>query len=71
MSKIADVNAKIAEGAVKVYRKIENGVVSGYKKVEDTVVGGYKKVEDSFVDKFIAGEGESAEEAKARIAPKL
>ena len=56
MSKIANTN-----------KKIEETVVSGYKKVEDTVVGGYKKIEDKFVDTFLKKEGETTEEAKARI----
>ena len=37
------------------------------KKIEDTVVGGYKKVEDKFVDKFLRKDGETIEEAKARV----
>ena len=37
-------------------------------KVGAAVVGAYKKVEDAFVGTFIAKEGETAEEAKARVA---
>jgi len=48
-------------------KKIEKTVVDSYKKVEDTVVSGYKKVEDKFVDKFLRKDGETIEEAKARI----
>ena len=36
-------------------------------KVGEAVVGAYKKVEDAFVNTFIAKEGESVEDAKARI----
>jgi len=36
-------------------------------KVGETVVGAYKKVEDAFVNTFMAKEGETAEEAKARV----
>lgn len=53
---IADANDKIAEK-----------VVGGYKKVENAVTGGYKKVEDKFVDKFLRKDGETVEDAKARI----
>lgn len=53
---IADTNDKIAEK-----------VVGGYKKIENAFTGGYKKVEDKFVDKFLRKDGETAEEAKARI----
>lgn len=37
-------------------------------KVGETVAGAYKKVEDAFVSTFLAKDGETAEEAKARIA---
>ena len=36
-------------------------------KVGETVVGAYKKVEDAFVNTFMAKEGETVEEAKARV----
>ena len=36
-------------------------------KVGDAVVGGYKKTENGFVNTFLAREGETAEDAKARI----
>ena len=47
--------------------EIEKAVVDGYKKVEDSVVGGYKKIEDKFVDTFLKKDGETIEEAKARV----
>ena len=56
MSKIVDAN-----------KKIEGAVVGGYKKIEDTVVGGYQKIEDKFVDTFLKKDGETIEEAKARL----
>ena len=37
------------------------------KKVEDTVVSGYKKIEDKFVDTFLKKDGETIDEAKARV----
>ncbi len=49
------------------HKLIENGVVSGYQKIEDSVVSGYKKVEDKFVDSLLKKEGETIEEAKARL----
>lgn len=52
----------------KVNKKIEQGVVSNYKKIEDGVVGGFNKIADKFVDSFLTKEGESVEDAKARIA---
>lgn len=47
--------------------KLEKTVVDGYKKVEDSVVGGYKKIEDKFVDTFLKKDGETIDEAKARV----
>ena len=67
MAKIADTNEKIAKAVTKGYKAVENTVVGGYKAVEDAVTGGYKKIEDGFVDKFLAKEGETVEDAKARI----
>lgn len=36
-------------------------------KAQKAVVGAYKKVEDAFVNTFMAKEGETVEEAKARV----
>jgi hypothetical protein len=55
-SKLVQANAKIAES-----------VVDGYKKIEDGVVGGFTKISDKFVNQFLTREGESVEDAKARL----
>lgn len=66
-SKIVKANEKIA-GAVTVgYKKVEKGVVNGYKKIEQGVVSGYSKIEDRFVDAYLTKDGETVEEAKARL----
>lgn len=52
---------------VKANEKIAEKVVGVYKKVEETVVDGYNKIEDAFVDKYLTKDGESVEEAKARL----
>lgn len=52
---------------VKANQKIAEAVVSGYKKVEETVVGAYEKIEDKFVDQYLTRDGETVEEAKARL----
>ena len=52
------------------YKKIEKGVVEGYKKIEQGVVGGYTKLEDKFVDAYLTKDGETVEEAKARLKDK-
>ena len=38
-----------------------------YKKIEATVVGGYTKIEDAFVEHYLAKDGETVDEAKARL----
>lgn len=66
-SKIVKANEKIAEAVSGGYKKIEKGVVDGYKKIEQGVVDGYTKIEDKFVDAYLTKEGETVEEAKARL----
>lgn len=61
---------KIEEAVVETYKTIEETVVGAYQKVEDTVVGAYQKVENAFVEKFLAKDGETAEEAKERLTGK-
>lgn len=67
-SRLVKANEKIAEKVVGGYKKIEEGVVGGYKKIEEGAVGGGNKISDSFVDQFLTKDGESIEEAKARLA---
>ena len=66
-SKIVKANEKISEAITGGYKKIEKGVVGGYKKIEQGVVGGYTKIEDKFVDAYLTKDGETVEEAKARL----
>ena len=72
---------KIEKGVVNGYKKIETGVVTGYKKIENGVVNGYLKLQDGIVDGFgklinkcvevmFAREGETVEQAKARLSRK-
>lgn len=67
-SKMVQANHKIAEGITGGYKKIESGVVSGFTKIEEGVVDGFTKITDKFVDQFLTKEGESVEDAKARLA---
>ncbi|MBD5519297.1 MAG: hypothetical protein HDR07_12735 [Lachnospiraceae bacterium] len=67
-SKLVKANEKIAEGVVGGYKKIEEGVVGGYRKIEEGAVGGFNKIADKFVDNFLTKEGESVEEAMARLS---
>ena len=55
-SKLVEANERIAEK-----------VVDTYKKVENTVVGGYTKIEDAFVGRYLTKDGETIEQAKARL----
>jgi len=66
-SKIVNANEKIVKAVSGGYKKIEKGVVAGYKKIEQGVVGGYTKIEDKFVDAYLTKDGETVEEAKARL----
>ena len=59
---------KIEEGVVSGYKQIEEGVVTGYQKIESGVVGGFNKMTDKFVGKFLTRDGETVEEARARIS---
>ena len=45
-------------------------MVGGYKSIEGGVVGAYTKVEDKFVDQYLTRDGETVEEAKARLKNK-
>ena len=58
-SKIVKANEKIAEAVTGTYKKIEKGVVAGYTKLED-----------KFVDAYLTKDGETVEEAKARLKEK-
>lgn len=64
---MAKSNKKIEDSVVEGYKKIEKTVVDGYKKIEDGFVNGYKKIEDKFVAQYLTHDGESIEEAKARL----
>ena len=68
MAKLADHMEKIAEGVTEGYQKIEDGVVTGYKKIETGAVEGFGKVVDKCVEVLFAKDGESVEEAKARLS---
>lgn len=62
---------KIENAVVDGYKKIEKGVVDGYKKIEKSVTEGYTKIEDKFVDAYLTRDGETVEEAKARLKKEI
>ena len=67
MKKIADVVEEMGRVVTGGYEKIETGVVSGYKKIEHGAVTGFEKVSNKCIDVLFAKEGETVEEAKARL----
>ena len=67
MSKLVEVNEKIAEKVVEGYKKIEDGVVGGYKKIEEGAVQGFQKVNDKMIEKLFSKEGETVEDTKKRL----
>lgn len=67
MAKLAEVNEKIAKSVGSAYQKIENGVVGGYQKIEAGVVSRFSKLVDGCVRTLFAKEGESVEDARARL----
>lgn len=52
---------------VNANKKIADTVTGGYKKIESGVVNGYTKIEDKFVEAYLTKDGETVEEAKARL----
>ena len=52
----------------KVNDEIAEAVTGGYQKIERGVVGAFQKVGDKFVGELLTREGETIEEAKARLA---
>ncbi len=60
----------VESGVAGAYKAVENGVVGAYKAVESGAVDAYRKVEDTMVDKLFRKEGETVEEAKARLQGK-
>ncbi|MGI6269983.1 MAG: hypothetical protein ACOYKJ_05570 [Candidatus Howiella sp.] len=52
---------------IKANEKIAQGVTGGFQKIQDAVVGGYTKIEDNFVEQYLTRDGETVEDAKARL----
>lgn len=70
MTKLADINERIAEKVVEGYKKVENAVVDGYKSIENGAVDGFNKVSDKCIEVIFAKEGETVDEAKDRLSNK-
>lgn len=59
---------KIGEKAKDTIDDMAEDVKYAYDKVESAVVGKFEDITDSFVEKHLMKEGETLEEAKARLA---
>ena len=70
MAKLADHMEKITEGVAEGYKKIESGIVTGYRKIQIGAVNGFGKITDKCVEALFAKDGESVEQAKARLSGK-
>ena len=57
----------VEETVTDGYKTVEDKVVSAYKAVENGVAAGFNKIANGFVDAFLKKEGESVEEARARL----
>lgn len=66
-SKLIQANENIAEHVSTGFKQMADGVTSGFRKINDAVVDGYTKIEDHFVDQYLTKDGESVEDAKARL----
>lgn len=67
MAKLANHVDNMGQAVTGTYKKIEKGVVSGYKSMETNVVRGFQGVCDKCIDVLFAKEGETVEQAKARL----
>lgn len=65
---VVDGYKKIENGVVKGYTKIQDGTVKGYTKFQNGIVKGWTKIENKFVDILFRKDGETTEEAKARLS---
>lgn len=56
-----------ADAAERLCEAVAEGSVAAYGKIESRVVGAYQKIEKSFLETFLLEDGETAEDAKARL----
>lgn len=70
MKKIMDDTQALGERVTGGYQKIEAAVVHGYRKMEDVIVSGFGRVCDRWVQALFTREGETVDQAKARLSRK-
>lgn len=61
---------KIKRIFIEGYQAIEGAVVGAYHRIEAGAVTGFAHVSDWFIEKLFAREGETVEQAKARLTRK-
>lgn len=66
-SKLIKLNDNISKSVQKCYGTIRDIAIASYEHIENTVVGAYKKIESAFVDRYLTRDGETVNEARARI----
>ena len=64
---VTEAYKTIEDGVVGTYQAIEDAVVDGYKRIEEGAVSGFSKIIDKSVELLFKKEGETVEEAKARL----
>ena len=64
---VTEAYKTIEDGVVGTYQAIEDAVVGGYKRIEEGAVSGFSKIIDKSVALLFKKEGETVEEAKARL----
>lgn len=55
------------ELAEKIEKAMEEGAADAYNAIEDGAVTGFNKIADKFVGAFLTREGETVQEARARL----
>lgn len=66
-SRITQAHVRIASAVTGGYRTIENHVIRGYRAIEHGTVTAYTRVEDRFIAAYLLRDGETLEEARARL----
>ena len=64
---VVDGYKKIEETAVNTVEDMAEDVKYAYDIIEGAVVGKFEEISDSFIEKHLVREGETLEEAKARL----
>lgn len=61
---------KMTQAILHGYKAIETAVVSAYQKIETGAVQGFQALTDRCIARFFAREGETVQQARARLSGK-